>query len=195
MDSTSVRTRTRALIRCAVCTALLVVLGVFEIPLPLIPITLQTFAVTLCGALLCPAEALAATGTYVLLGAVGLPVYSGFTGGLGILAGPTGGFLIGFLPGVFFLSLLLNRGFKFVNRADSFRLDIIRLATGLVIFTFCTYAVGTLWFTVSYGTTIRAAFSLCVWPFLPGAAIKCSALLLLYPALAKIRPVLYSQTT
>ncbi len=192
-SSGSVKGRIGALTRCALCVAMLAVLGVFEIPLPVIPITLQTFAITLCGALLGPFEALAVVGAYLLLGAVGLPVFSGFAGGIGVLVGPTGGFLIGFLPSVFFLSLLLHKGLRFrQDKPDRIHFALLRLFAGFLVFTFFTYAFGLVWFMISYGSGFSSAFTYCVQPFLLGDAIKGAALLLLYPAIAKIKPTLYA---
>lgn len=73
-------------------------LSVVQIPMPSgVPITLQTFGVALCGYVLGWKRAGVAVGVYVLIGAVGVPVFSGMRGGFGVLLGPTGGFLVGFL--------------------------------------------------------------------------------------------------
>jgi biotin transport system substrate-specific component len=83
----------------ALLASLLAVTSIIVIPTPLVPITLQVFVVALIALLLRPVWALAATGVYVLLGAIGLPVYAGATGGIGHLLGPTGGYLFGFMLG------------------------------------------------------------------------------------------------
>lgn len=89
----------RDLVYIALMSAIIAVLAQFSIPMPTgTLLTLQTFAVALCGSILGTKKGLAAVGIYLLLGAVGLPVFASFRGGLGILAGVTGGFLIGFLP-------------------------------------------------------------------------------------------------
>ena len=86
------------LARAGLMAALIVVCTHLSIPLPGgVPLTLQTFAVALAGFLLGPAWGTLAVLAYLLLGAAGLPVFSGFTGGLGKFFGPTGGFLWGFL--------------------------------------------------------------------------------------------------
>ena len=81
-------------VMAGVFAALLVVLSQVSIPLPTgIPVTLQTFAVALCGCVLGPAVGSAAVGVYLALGAVGVPVFAGFSGGAGALVGMTGGYL------------------------------------------------------------------------------------------------------
>lgn len=88
----------RQLVAIGLFTALLAVLSQLSIPLPSgVPITLQTFAVALCGFVLGTKFGLWAVLVYLLLGAVGLPVFAGFAGGMGVVFGVTGGFLFGFL--------------------------------------------------------------------------------------------------
>ena len=93
-------------VMAGVFAALLVVLSQVSIPLPTgIPVTLQTFAVALCGCVLGPAVGSAAVGVYLALGAVGVPVFAGFSGGAGALVGMTGGYLWAFLPMAFLCGL------------------------------------------------------------------------------------------
>ena len=94
---------------CGVLAALLAVLSQVSFPLPGgVPVTLQTFAVALCGYVLGPALGTAAVGVYLALGAVGLPVFPGFSGGIGAFLGMSGGFLWGFLP----MALLCGLGLR-----------------------------------------------------------------------------------
>ena len=87
------------LARTGLFSALIVICTWITVPLPSgVPLTLQTFAVALSGFLLGPAYGTLAAVVFLLLGAAGLPVFSGFTGGVGRFVGPTGGFLWGFLP-------------------------------------------------------------------------------------------------
>ena len=95
---TRISRRTAALTLSAVFTAVIAVCSQISIPLPVgIPITLQTFAVALCGFTLPLPCALASIGVYIALGAVGAPVFSSFGGGIGVLIGKTGGFIFGFI--------------------------------------------------------------------------------------------------
>lgn len=91
--------RTRDMTTAALITALLVVSAWIVIPAGAVPITLQVLLVVLAALLLRPGWAMTTVGLYLVLGAVGLPVFSGGRGGLGVLAGPTGGYLVGFVVG------------------------------------------------------------------------------------------------
>ena len=96
-----------------VMAALLAVLSLISIPLPIgVPITLQTFGVALCGFMLGPAMGTAAVGVYLAMGAVGIPVFAGFSSGFGSFLGVTGGFLWGFLPMAFLCGLGIWLGKK-----------------------------------------------------------------------------------
>ena len=96
-----------------VMAALLIVLSQISIPLPTgIPVTLQTLAVALCGYVLGPVLGTLSVGVYLALGAVGLPVFAGFSGGLGSVVGRTGGYLWAFLPMAFLCGLGARRGGK-----------------------------------------------------------------------------------
>ena len=93
------RDHTRTLVQISMLAAILTILSLIAVPLPAgVPLTLQTFAVALCGFLGGVRKGTAAAAVYLLLGAVGLPVFSGFRGGFGVLLDLTGGFLWGFLP-------------------------------------------------------------------------------------------------
>lgn len=108
-----------------VCAALLAVLSQISIPLPTgIPVTLQTFAVALCGYILGPALGTLSVLVYLALGAVGLPVFAGFSGGVGFFAGLAGGYLWGFL----FMALLCGLGAWRSNKALAIALGVAGLA-------------------------------------------------------------------
>ena len=93
------RSKLQKMVVTGVMAALLAVLTQISIPLPTgIPVTLQTFVVALCGYLLGPGLGTLSVGVYLALGAVGLPVFAGFAGGLASFAGMTGGYLWSFLP-------------------------------------------------------------------------------------------------
>ena len=107
---------TGSMIVTAMFTAVTAVLAQISVPLPSgVPVTLQTFAVALAGVVLGPRLGTLSTFVYILLGAVGVPVFSGFNGGLGAIVGKTGGFLWGFL----FLSSFAGAGTQLRMRAAS----------------------------------------------------------------------------
>lgn len=98
----------------AMFAAIISVLSILTIPTPWgVPFTLQTFAIALCGFVLGKKYGTLATGVYVLLGAVGLPVYAGMKGGFGVLFGPTGGYIIGFI----FMALLCGIAYDFWRKS------------------------------------------------------------------------------
>lgn len=150
--------KTKRIITIALAAALTAVCAWITVRLPAVSFTMQVFAVYLAAMLLGPADALAALAVYVAVGAAGLPVFSGFQGGLSALAGPTGGYLIGF----FFIPLC------FFIPAKSRLLEILRAGLGLLI----CYAFGTAWFVISTGRGLAAALSLCVLPFVLPDAVK-----------------------
>lgn len=101
------KTKTQKIVMTGLLAALLAVLSQVSFPLPSgIPVTLQTFAVALCGFVLGPKLGVLSVGVYLALGAVGLPIFAGFSGGAGAFAGMTGGYLWGFL----FMALLCGLG-------------------------------------------------------------------------------------
>ena len=106
ISGTVPKSKTFKLISAALMCAIIAILAQIAIPMPSgVPITLQTFAVALCGCMLEIRYSLASVAVYLLLGLVGVPVFSGLQAGPGRLFGPTGGFLWGFLIFAFFCSL------------------------------------------------------------------------------------------
>jgi biotin transport system substrate-specific component len=155
--------RTRSLVLCGLSIALLSVGAAIQLPLGPIPFTLQTLMFVLIVLVLTPAEALVAVGGYLVLGAIGLPVFAGFRGGFGVLLGPTGGFLAGFFVAALFTGLMRTLlGSKAQSLWLSVTLDVlcVLVATGIC------YAFGTWWFAFSTGASISAALAACVIPFL-----------------------------
>lgn len=162
-----------ALTMTAAAAAVLGAVGPWAIPAGPVPLSLCTLFLYLSGWVLKPKQAAAAAAVYVLMGAAGLPVFSGFMGGLGHLAGPTGGYLVGYLP-----LAAISAGFihGFTGRRW------LQLS-GMVLGTAVLYLMGTIWFCLQTGTGLIPALVICVVPFLPGDLIKMLAALLLGPAL------------
>ena len=113
------RQKITTIVLCALFAAITAVLSQIAIPMPSgVPVTLQTFAIALCGFYLCTARATVSTVVYVLLGAVGVPVFSGFKGGIASIVGPTGGFIIGFI------AMAAISGIAFRNMPEKFRIPV-----------------------------------------------------------------------
>lgn len=165
--------------------ALMAVCSWISIPLPglSVPITLGTLGATLCGGLLGAGLGSLSVLIFLLLGAVGLPVFHGFTGGAGILAGPTGGYLIGYLTLAFFTGILIR---VFCRSKLTWYGIVLATLIGEVT----CYVLGTAWFCVLTKTAPLAALAMCVFPFLPGDALKivCSTILI-----RRVRPLVGNQ--
>ena len=132
-----------------------------------IPFTMQTFAVCLVSALLGLRRGMWAVACYLLLGAAGVPVFAGFTGGVGILLGTTGGYLVGFL----FTALIVGLAVDKLGR--SLPVLIGSMAVGILV----CYAIGTVWFMLVYARrtgfiSLGTALSWCVLPYLLPDAVK-----------------------
>lgn len=148
----------RDMVRCAACAALMAVCAWLWVPLGEIAVTMQTFAVFFTLGILGGGKGTVACAAYLLLGAVGLPVFAGFQGGVGVLLGPTGGYLWGFL-GAALLYRLLER------RLPRFPLMIL----GMILCYFC----GTVWFLTVYTQAgLWAVLLKCVVPYIIPDAVK-----------------------
>lgn len=145
----------------AVFAALIVICSWISIPFA-IPFTLQTFAVFCTLGVVGSKRGLFSILVYILLGAVGVPVFAGFTGGLGILAGATGGYIIGFIfmPPVYMLIIKL-----FGNKIWSMA---VGMALGLAV----CYAFGTVWYSYLTAAPFVAALGYCVVPFIAIDIVK-----------------------
>ena len=169
------KTDTRRLVFCALFTALIAVLSQLQLPIGPVPISLATLGVMLCGLLLGWRFGALAVGAYILLGAVGVPVFAGFQGGAGRLAGPTGGYILGYL----FYAMLA--GLEFPRLQEQFWGRCVLLLLGTAV----CYGLGTAWFMYTAGRTLSESLSLCVIPFLPGDAAKIALASFLTPRLRK----------
>jgi len=155
------RTRVQAMVHSAMCTALMAVCAQIHIPLPPVPVNMALLAVHLASALLGAKAAAISAAAYALLGAAGLPVFAGLAGGPGVLFGPTGGFIAGYVLCAAVSAQLMRGG-------RSFGRMCLAMAAG----TLCCYALGTAWFMALTGTGLGAAIAACVLPFWPGDAAK-----------------------
>lgn len=148
-----------------------------------VPFTMQTFAVFLTVGLLGGKRGTVAVLVYLLLGAVGLPVFSGFSGGLGHLMGPTGGYMIGFIA----TALVMWGMEKFMG--NSTKVLVVSMVAGLLV----CYAFGTAWFIVVYSRSsgaigVGAALSMCVIPYIIPDALKIALATLLTRRLKRHLP-------
>lgn len=158
------RENTKNLVLAAMFTAVTAILSQTAIPIPGgVPLTLQTFAVALCGYVLGVKWGLASISAYVLLGAVGVPVFSGFKGGIGTLFGTTGGFIFGFI----IFALLCGLSHRFKNRILSVLIGI----GGMLVCHLC----GVIQFSIVYGSNFINSFLLVSLPYLLKDALSVIA--------------------
>ncbi|MGL5258994.1 MAG: biotin transporter BioY [Lachnospiraceae bacterium] len=142
-------------------SAVIVIMAQLAIPMPSgVPMTMQTFAITLAAIVLGAKRAALATSVYLLIGAIGLPVFANFTGGLSSLVGPTGGFLISF-P---IMAFVIGLGNYKKNKA----LFLFYLIIGTVL----NYFIGCIMFSYLMEQSLTYAFTVCVLPFIPTTIIK-----------------------
>ncbi len=151
---------------CALFAALLAVCAWITVPVGDITITMQTFGIFLTLGVLGGKRGTVAISIYLLLGIVGLPVFSGFQGGIGTLLGVTGGYIAGFLATALIYWLITALG----RNQEIFRL------LGMVIGLLFCYLLGTLWFQFGYlsygGLSLGAVLLKCVVPYLVPDAAK-----------------------
>lgn len=164
--------KTKEMTMIALMTALICVAGLLSISIGPIPITLSNFAVYMAAAVLGAKGGPIAVALYLLIGAVGVPVFSGFSGGLQKLMGVTGGYLVGYIPGAWIGGLAVKPGQTQPEKKWLLPLN-------LVLGTLVIYILGTAWFILQTGNSLASAMGLCVLPFLPGDATKIVATTLL----------------
>lgn len=181
VDNQKIRTKQMVLI--ALMTAVTCVLGPLSIPLPFspVPISLTNFAIFLAIFVLGMKSGTISFIIYLLLGAIGVPVFSSFRGGLQVLAGPTGGYLIGFI----FLALIM--GFAL----DHFDRKLVPTIIGMIIGMAVCYAFGTVWLAKLLSLSFKEGLMMGVIPYLAGDAAKIIIAAIvgpkLYGATQKIR--------
>lgn len=148
---------TKTLVTCALMAALLCICGPLSVPIGPIPISLTNFALYFCLYILGTKNTTISYIVYLLLGLAGLPVFSGFSGGLAKIAGPTGGYLIGFIPMVIIAGLVMYK----------FNLQPVISVLAMIAATAVAYLLGTVWFVYQANCEWAYALSVCVIPFIP----------------------------
>ena len=160
----------------ALMTAITCILAPMALPIPVspVPISLTNLVIFFMAYILGTKLSVVSYVLYLLLGTVGLPVFSGFSGGLAKLAGPTGGYIIGFIPMAIIAGIVID---KFTNRG----IQIL----GMIVGTAICYAFGTAWFCLQAGYTVGAALAVCVIPFIPADLCKMVIAMIIGPMVRK----------
>ena len=148
----------------ALMAAVICILGPLSIPLPVspVPISFTNLAIYFAVILLGWKRGTISYILYLLIGLVGIPVFSGFTGGLGKLVGPTGGYLIGFI----FMAVIAG---WFIEKFEG---KLVMYFVGMVLGTIVTYGFGTVWLAYVAGMSFKAALVAGVLFYIPGDIAK-----------------------
>lgn len=139
-----------------------------------VPINLALIGPYMAGLLLGSRYGLMSQVIYILLGAIGLPVFAGFTGGLEKLVGPTGGFIAGYAVCAVICGLQ-SKKLSSVSKAGGILGNVLLMLCGLA----CCYGLGLIWYMIVTKSSLWAGFLACILPFLPGDAVKIAAVALL----------------
>ncbi|MBQ1529400.1 MAG: biotin transporter BioY, partial [Clostridia bacterium] len=147
----------RRLALIAVMAAVICVLSPLAIPLSGgVPISLATLAVMLAGAVLGPVDGMLATLVFLALGMVGVPVFSAYQAGIGVLFGKTGGFILGYIPLALCSGLFLGK--QPLHRKPSLK-ELLPAIGGMVLGTVILYAFGTAWFLILTHAPLKLALT------------------------------------
>ncbi|MGB4593305.1 MAG: biotin transporter BioY [Coriobacteriia bacterium] len=172
------RSRTHRTVLAGLMASLIAAAAWVSIPAGEVPVTLQTLAIVLLALVLDPAAAFAAVGAYVLAGLIGLPVFAGGRAGLAVLAGPTGGFLVGFILGAA-AGAWVRR--LLASRMSSLAADVLAAITVLGV----VYLLGWAHIAFVLGVGPGGAFTAAVIPFVLPDAVKAIAAVSLAVAIRK----------
>ncbi|HNQ01287.1 MAG TPA: biotin transporter BioY [Syntrophales bacterium] len=157
---------TRGMIYASLFGALTAIGALVSIPLQPVPVTLQTLFLYLAGSLLGGGLGALSQLIYIVLGVIGLPVFSGGKAGLGVFIGPTGGYLIGFVAGAFVTG-------TFVRLRE--KPGLVWIVFAMLAGTAVVYALGVLQLVLIGRLSVEKAAAVGVLPFLPGDALKIAA--------------------
>lgn len=166
--------QTYAMVSTALMTAVTCILAPLSVPIGPVPISFTNLAIYLSLYLLDWKRGTLSYFLYLLIGFAGLPVFSSFTGGVAKLAGPTGGYIAGFIPMAIIAGIVIDHCQK----------RWIQLL-GMIVGTAICYALGTAWFCMQAGYTVSAALAVCVFPFIPADLIKMLIAMTIGPEIRK----------
>ena len=157
----------------AVMAAVIAAVSPFAISLGPIPLSFCTLMLYITPYILGWRQGSVATLVFILLGMIGVPVFTNFESGLGKVLGPTGGYIAGYIPLVIITGLAIK--FFSKNRVLQF--------LGMITATAVLYTLGTAWFCIQSGNGLQKAIALCVVPFIPGDLIKMAVAVIVGPEL------------
>lgn len=148
---------------CAFIAAIICIFAPMSVPIGPIPVSLTNLVLYFAIFILSTRGTTISYIVYLLLGIVGLPVFSGYAGGIAKVAGPTGGYLVGFIPMIVVMGIVYNK----IALKNKLAVNVVITVVGMVAGTLIAYALGTLWFVIEMDCTWEYAMSVCVIPFIP----------------------------
>ena len=172
---TKTRSGVYPLAMTGVMAALIAAVSPFSLPVSVIPLSFCTLMLYVTPYILGWRRGAAATLVFILLGTAGVPVFTGFQGGLGKVLGPTGGYIAGYIP------LVIVTGLAIQLFPRSRMLQFL----GMIAATAVLYTLGTAWFCVQSGVNLQTALEKCVFLFIPGDLIKMVVATAIGPELCK----------
>lgn len=172
----------RMMVMASLFAALIAAGAFLAIPIGPVPIYLANFFVMLAGLILGPRWGSAAVSAYLLAGTLGLPVFAGGTGGIGRFLGPTGGYLLAYLPAVFLVGLISKRA------KPSLAWDVMAMLAATTVI----YGMGVPWLKTITGMTWGKSLAVGVIPFLIGDGIKIATAI---PVVRLVRPMIFPPET
>ena len=156
------------LVTCALMAAIICIFAPMSVPIGPVPISLTNLVLYFCIFIIGTKGTTISFLVYLLLGIVGLPVFSGYAGGIGKLAGPTGGYLVGFIPMVIIMGICFEK----IARQKKLVPSVLITTGGMIVGTLVAYALGTIWFVIQMKCDFGYALTVCVFPFIPFDLLK-----------------------
>ena len=153
--------KTKKLVYSALFASLIAIMALVAIPTQPIPLNMALFAVLLAGGILGKKYGTLSVVVYILLGVAGIPVFAGFRGGLSVLMGPTGGFIVGYIVVAYITGVVYER-----TREIKYTLPFMVMSVILC------YIIGTIWYCFIMNSSFLTAISVCVFPFIAGDVLK-----------------------
>ena len=153
---------TREMVLAAIFAAVMSIFSVIAVPIGPVSVTMGVFGVLFTALTLSPMTAVFSVLIFILCGAVGLPVFSGLKGGIGVLIGPTGGYIWSYI----FMAVICAASVKLTESMNKKKAIIIKFCACIAAVALC-YFLGTLQFSSVMEKTMRESLLICVYPFIP----------------------------
>lgn len=173
----------KKLVICSLCCALTCVLAMFAIPIGVVPITFALVGVYISGALAGPLYGAISQILYLLLVFLGFPFTARLNGGVGVLLGPTGGYMFAYVLMAVLIGLIYK---NLTKKSKSYAKKMFWFFVGAAVGTIVCYFFGTIWFCVQSKMNFLKALNICVYPFIVGDLLKIVATMIIIPRIENV---------